>query len=409
MEKGHLISDRFEILAVKWNNGFYTVYAAKDMRTGRICQAVEFLYPSADKNLMKKNEILFLAAMKHSCAPKILDVISNNESVIWVRECLTGDNIQALIEKKKKKDPESHGAQPPEAVVSWTKQICSLCLYLERKQPPFLLLDVNPLHLLLVEKKTDKSDIAKYPFGRIVLTDWYMVRACDKDKTFRTDSFLGGYNRGYAAPEQFGGRERKLDVRTTIYQIGVFMYHMLTGYTPSETDYTIHPIGDYSPSLAGIRIETIVSKCCRVNPKERFQSISELKEALRIPFDPVPFFGLKKLKRMHIAHKLLGKLPVKKGKNSTSPYGMDYCIPGIPGNFPGRDFVYPTAKHSDSNVDYCMSCGKRNDTHGSICMGCGASMSWEVDQGATIGLCHCGNSFPLSSLYCPYCGRKIRE
>ena len=72
---------------------------------------------------------------------------------------------------------------------------------------------------------------------------------------------------GYAAPEQFGLRQT--DARADIYSLGVLLNVMLTGKHPSR-------------ELAGGRMGRIVRRCTMMNPDQRYATVRELKEALRV-------------------------------------------------------------------------------------------------------------------------------
>ena len=70
---------------------------------------------------------------------------------------------------------------------------------------------------------------------------------------------------GYAPPEQYGISET--DYRADIYAMGVLMNEMLTGVHPSQT-------------LAEGRWGRIISRCTMIQPDKRYNSVTELMEAL---------------------------------------------------------------------------------------------------------------------------------
>ena len=72
---------------------------------------------------------------------------------------------------------------------------------------------------------------------------------------------------GYAAPEQFGLSQT--DARADIYSLGVLLNVMLTGKHPSR-------------ELAGGRMGRIVRRCTMMNPDQRYATVRELKEVLRV-------------------------------------------------------------------------------------------------------------------------------
>ena len=69
------------------------------------------------------------------------------------------------------------------------------------------------------------------------------------------------------------------DARTDIYCLGATLYHLVTGYNPSEPPYEIKPIREINPALSS-GLERIIIKCTQRNPDDRYQSCAELMYAL---------------------------------------------------------------------------------------------------------------------------------
>lgn len=113
------------------------------------------------------------------------------------------------------------------------------------------------------------------PDGTITLIDFGIAREYKEYATHDTRA-LG--TQGYAAPEQFGG-QGQTDARTDIYGLGTTLYHLVTGYNPSEPPYEIFPIRHWNPSLSQ-GLEKIIWKCIQRNPKDRYQSCAEILYAL---------------------------------------------------------------------------------------------------------------------------------
>jgi len=91
--------------------------------------------------------------------------------------------------------------------------------------------------------------------GIIRLIDFDAARIFKADK--ETDTKLLG-TKGYAPPEQFGSGQT--DSRSDIYSLGVTMKNLLGGYCGG--------------------LKSILDKCTELDPKNRFQSVDELKRAL---------------------------------------------------------------------------------------------------------------------------------
>ena len=113
----------------------------------------------------------------------------------------------------------------------------------------------------LVHRDVKPENVMISATGRVVLIDFNVSRAVsDKPR----DTVVMG-TVGYAPPEQLGIAQS--DARADIYAAGVLFNVMLTGRHPSET---------LAPGRAG----RIVKKCTQVNPKDRYQDVRRLLNAL---------------------------------------------------------------------------------------------------------------------------------
>ena len=131
------------------------------------------------------------------------------------------------------------------------------------QNPPIIYRDMKPANIML------------QPNGNIKLIDFGIAREY-KEHNLEDTVSLG--TKGYAAPEQFGGKGQT-DQRTDIYCLGVTLYHLVTGKNPCEPPYEIYPIRYWNPNLSS-GLESIILKCTRINPEERYQSCAELLYAI---------------------------------------------------------------------------------------------------------------------------------
>ncbi len=140
----------------------------------------------------------------------------------------------------------------------------------------FIHRDIKPHNILLTKDLVPK------------ITDWGMskVLAADVKK-----SSVAGFSLSYAAPEQvspsgFG----RTDERTDLYQLGVVFYELVTGSIPFGGESIVEvgnailreepiPPSEYNPDAEAV--EKIILKCLEKDPAKRYQSASELREALQ--------------------------------------------------------------------------------------------------------------------------------
>jgi predicted Ser/Thr protein kinase len=121
----------------------------------------------------------------------------------------------------------------------------------------------------------------------------------------------------YMSPEQAGGRNTDIDVRTDIYSLGVMLYQTLTGQFPypvaghiADVLRNIQQTDPRKPSTIGRRInnelETIVLKALAKEPERRYQSADGLAGDLQAFLSGAPIEA-KRDSSLYIARKLLQK------------------------------------------------------------------------------------------------------
>jgi parallel beta-helix repeat protein len=139
----------------------------------------------------------------------------------------------------------------------------------------FIHRDIKPHNILLTDDMVPK------------ITDWGMskVLAADIKK-----SSIAGFSLSYAAPEQVSPSEfGRTGERTDLYQLGVVFYELVTGSIPFGGESIVevgnailreNPIApsEYNPDADAV--EKIILKCLEKDPARRYQSASELRDAL---------------------------------------------------------------------------------------------------------------------------------
>jgi parallel beta-helix repeat protein len=139
----------------------------------------------------------------------------------------------------------------------------------------FIHRDIKPHNILLNEDFVPK------------ITDWGMSKVLANEVK---KSSIAGFSLSYAAPEQVSPSEYgRTDERTDIYQLGVVFYELVTGKVPFGGE-SIVEVGNailreqpvlpatYNPDAAVV--QKIILKCLEKDPANRYQSSSELLEAL---------------------------------------------------------------------------------------------------------------------------------
>lgn len=216
---------------------------AKDRNNAVVVQSA-----IAEANMMKK--------LDHPCLPRIVDIIDREDVIYVIMDYIEGEPLNKVLERE--------GAQSQETVIEWAQDLCEVLDYLHMQNPPIIYRDMKPANIML------------QPNGNIKLIDFGIAREY-KEQNLEDTVSLG--TKGYAAPEQFGGKGQT-DARTDIYCLGVTLYHLVTGKNPCEPPYEVYPIRYWNPELSS-GLEAIILKCTQLNPEDRYESCAELLYALR--------------------------------------------------------------------------------------------------------------------------------
>lgn len=259
-ERGTIIEGKYEVLKLIGKGGMSKVYLAMDKNLNKQWAIKEIERKAYDKN----NEVVVASAMAEAnmmkkldypSLPRIVDIIEKENVIYVVMDYIEGETLSSVLSKE--------GAQPQEVVIEWAKELCRVLDYLHTQNPPIIYRDMKPANIML------------QPNGNIKLIDFGIAREYKEQNLADTVS-LG--TKGYAAPEQFGGKGQT-DARTDVYCLGVTLYHLLTGQNPCEPPYEIYPIRYWNPQLSS-GLEAIIQKCTQLNPEDRYQSCAELLYAL---------------------------------------------------------------------------------------------------------------------------------
>jgi len=79
----------------------------------------------------------------------------------------------------------------------------------------------------------------------------------------------------YMAPEQLRN-SRDVDARADVYSVGVMLYELLTGNVPTGVPKPVSELLKKVPT----ELDAIIARCVEPDPKNRFQSATELRRAL---------------------------------------------------------------------------------------------------------------------------------
>lgn len=227
-----------------------TVYLAfhKELEEFRAIKAVE--KSSVGYETFRK-EALLLKELRHPGIPVVYDIEDDENYSYLVEEYLQGDSLETLV--------NTRGPLARCTVLEYAIQICGVVNYLHSAgTEPILHLDLQPKNLLVCHEVIKLVD-----FGQSAR----LTQANQAGRRFGTV--------GFAAPEQYDCG-RILDERTDIYAIGGLLFYLATGMYP---DRNIPPAA-LGLKLWGREEGRILAACLEPVRKERYQSVSQLKEDL---------------------------------------------------------------------------------------------------------------------------------
>ncbi len=257
LQIGSLVDNKYKILSEVGRGGMSVVYlaineranktwAVKEVRKDGVCD-----FEAVKQGLVVETDML--KKLNHPFLPSIIDVIDTEDSFLIVMDYIEGKSLNSVLKKG--------GAQPQDLVIKWGIQLCDVLGYLHSREPSIIYRDMKPANVMLK------------PSGDITLIDFGTAREFKNRSMVEDTTCLG--TRGYAAPEQFGGRGQT-DPRTDVYCLGATLYHLVTGHSPAEPPYEIKPLSYWDPSFYGSGLEQIIAKCCQQDPSQRYQSCAEL-------------------------------------------------------------------------------------------------------------------------------------
>jgi serine/threonine protein kinase len=248
MNYNGLFDGKYRILRPLGQGGMSTVYLAENAKLGTLWAIKEINKNSKVDILIEPN---ILKRLNHPALPRIFDIIEDEENVYIVVDYIEGTPLDV--------DVEIVGKYPEQKVIGFALEICDVLSYLHTQKPnPIIYRDMKPGNIILSKD------------GSIKLIDFGIAREYKEESSFDT-VYIG--TRGYAAPEQYGSGQT--NERTDIYSLGVTLYHLATGKSPNDPPYEIKPIRLYDSNLSE-ELDSIISKCTRQDPEERYGSIAEL-------------------------------------------------------------------------------------------------------------------------------------
>lgn len=181
-----------------------------------------------------------------SGVPQIHEMIPDGDSLILIEDYIHGQTLEQMLKQK--------GTLSEDEVVAILLPLCDTLGKLHRLNPP------------VVHRDLKLSNIIRTESGAIYIVDFDTARNYEPGREQDTE-LLG--TKEYASPEQYGFGQS--DARSDIYALGVIINRLLTGEYPKHR-------------LCEGMLQPVVTRCTRMDPEARFQSVEELIAVMKALF-----------------------------------------------------------------------------------------------------------------------------
>ena len=267
--KGQKIDGRYQIIRTIGEGGMANVYLAYDTILDREV-AVKILRGdlAGDEKFVKRfqREAKAASSLNHPNIVEMYDVGEDDGNYFLVMEYVDGRTLKSLIKKR--------GALSLTETVDIMLQLTS---GIAHAHDSYLIhRDIKPQNVLILED------------GRAKITDFGIAIALNSAELTQTNSVMGSVH--YLPPEQANGSGAS--IKSDVYSLGILMYELLTGKLPfkgeNAVEIAIKQMKEQIPSLKAQNplipqsIENIVLKACAKNPKNRYDSVNEMHEDLKM-------------------------------------------------------------------------------------------------------------------------------
>lgn len=260
LEKGTVISKRYQVIEKLGAGGMAVAYKARDMRLGRFVtvKVLKDEYSENDDFLAKfSSEASAAASLSHHNIVRVYDVGEDRGINYIVMEYVHGESLKKTIEKKAPFDTLT--------TLSVAMQIASALSHAHKHYVVHR--DIKPQNILV---SVD---------GTVKVTDFGIARAATANTYAADVNAMGSVH--YFSPEQ--ARGGYVNEKSDIYSLGITMFEMATGKVPFDASSSIAialkhlneelpDIKQYNPNVTR-GLEGIIRKATQKKADERYDNI----------------------------------------------------------------------------------------------------------------------------------------
>ncbi|HXT94933.1 MAG TPA: protein kinase [Polyangia bacterium] len=254
---------------------------AESMRGFKKNIAIKRILPALTKN--KKFVAMFLdearlsLSLQHANIVQVFDIGHTEDTYFIVMEYVDGVDLKAILDWRRrvgKRIPVAHSLY----IIT---EICKGLSYAHELPNP-----ETDLPLGIVHRDVSPPNVLLSKQGEIKVVDFGLAKATSQVEV--TDPGVVKGKMSYLSPEAARGEE--VDHRADIFAVGILLYEMLTGKRLfyGETDYQtvelvrnakVPPLRPQNSQVEP-ELEDIVRKALSKRPEDRYQSATDLQDAL---------------------------------------------------------------------------------------------------------------------------------
>ena len=265
LQPGITLANRYLIQEIVGVGGMGSVYRARDLHFPNVVKLVavkEMVNLAPDPKIKEtivqnfEREANILATLTHPSIPSIFDYFSSDDRSYLVLEFINGSDLESVIN-------HSDGFLSSAQVVSWAIELCDVLSFLHTHKPdPIIFRDMKPSNVMLDNR------------GHIMLVDFGIAK---QFQSGQKGTMIG--TEGYSPPEQYRGEATQA---ADIYALGATIHHLLSKRDPRMEppfSFAERSIRKINPEVS-VEVEAVVVRSLAYEPKERFESVGEMKDAL---------------------------------------------------------------------------------------------------------------------------------
>ncbi|MFV9504586.1 MAG: serine/threonine-protein kinase [Oscillochloridaceae bacterium umkhey_bin13] len=195
-------------------------------------------------------EAVTLRKLTHPRIPRIFASFNDEGRHYLVMEFIKGEDLEDIVDRD--------GALDETRVLAWADELCDVLAYLHGKG--MIYRDMKPSNVMLEQ-----------PGATLKVIDFGIAKVFQPTNR---GTQIG--TPGYAPPEQYQGLATRA---SDIYALGATLHHLLSGRDPRDhPPFTFPRLTNTTPRTADA-----IARATQMRQEDRFQTIEELRAALRPP------------------------------------------------------------------------------------------------------------------------------